>query len=128
MLWLSLYATLHFLSLQMFHKSTCISSGIMFTIMTLSTDSRWINERDLNSIWKSLEISSRSALKYRVKTFMHFLLMKKLCLIREIHLLNDVFVDQMHQPWRTFAALINRSLSGKTSGLDKLRLSRAQIL
>ncbi|GKE07794.1 hypothetical protein Tco_1411345 [Tanacetum coccineum] len=29
---------------------------------------------------------------------------------------------------RTFAALINRSLSGKTSGLDKLRLSRAQIL
>ncbi|GJV13044.1 hypothetical protein Tco_1354585 [Tanacetum coccineum] len=34
----------------------------------------------------------------------------------------------MHQPWRTFAALINRSLSGKTTGLDKLRLSRAQIL
>ncbi|GJZ59676.1 hypothetical protein Tco_0615492 [Tanacetum coccineum] len=34
----------------------------------------------------------------------------------------------MHQPWRTFATIINRSLSGKTSGLDKLRLSRAQIL
>ncbi|GJX07586.1 hypothetical protein Tco_0195518 [Tanacetum coccineum] len=34
----------------------------------------------------------------------------------------------MHQPWRTFVALINRSLSGKTTGLDKLRLSRAQIL
>ncbi|GKE03766.1 hypothetical protein Tco_1395784, partial [Tanacetum coccineum] len=34
----------------------------------------------------------------------------------------------MHQPWRTFAALINRSLSGKTTGLDKLRLSIAQIL
>ncbi|GJV36138.1 hypothetical protein Tco_1408615 [Tanacetum coccineum] len=46
----------------------------------------------------------------------------------EIHSLNDVVVDQMHQPWRTFAALINRSLSGKTSGLEKLRLSRAQIL
>ncbi|GJX88168.1 hypothetical protein Tco_0340182 [Tanacetum coccineum] len=46
----------------------------------------------------------------------------------EINSLNDVVVDQMHQPWRTFAALINRSLSGKTSGLDKLRLSRAQIL
>ncbi|GKB61127.1 retrovirus-related pol polyprotein from transposon TNT 1-94 [Tanacetum coccineum] len=25
----------------------------------------------------------------------------------EINSLNDVFVDQMHQPWRTFAALIN---------------------
>ncbi|GJY87981.1 hypothetical protein Tco_0502609 [Tanacetum coccineum] len=29
----------------------------------------------------------------------------------------------MHQPWRTFAALINRSLSGKTSGFDKLQAS-----
>ncbi|GJY67113.1 hypothetical protein Tco_0469351 [Tanacetum coccineum] len=45
-----------------------------------------------------------------------------------INSLNDVVVDQMHQPWRTFAALINRSLSGKTTGLDKLRLSRAQII
>ncbi|GKG36845.1 hypothetical protein Tco_0447018, partial [Tanacetum coccineum] len=46
----------------------------------------------------------------------------------EIHSLNDVVVDQMHQPWRTFAALINISLSRKTTGLDKIRLSRAQIL
>ncbi|GJW17521.1 integrase, catalytic region, zinc finger, CCHC-type containing protein [Tanacetum coccineum] len=38
-----------------------------------------------------------------------------------INSLNDVVIDQMHQPWRTFAAIINRSLSGKTSGLDKLR-------
>ncbi|GJY30787.1 hypothetical protein Tco_0414282 [Tanacetum coccineum] len=47
---------------------------------------------------------------------------------KEIYSLNDVVVDHMHQPWRTFAALINRSLSGKTTGLDKLRISRAQIL
>ncbi|GJV58390.1 retrovirus-related pol polyprotein from transposon TNT 1-94 [Tanacetum coccineum] len=46
----------------------------------------------------------------------------------EINSLNDVVVDQMHQPWRTFASLVNRSLSRKTNGLDKLRLSRAQIL
>ncbi|GJR33930.1 hypothetical protein Tco_1209614 [Tanacetum coccineum] len=45
-----------------------------------------------------------------------------------INSLNDVVIDQMHQPWRTFAAIINRSLSGKTSGFDKLCLSRAQIL
>ncbi|GJX30031.1 retrovirus-related pol polyprotein from transposon TNT 1-94 [Tanacetum coccineum] len=45
-----------------------------------------------------------------------------------INSLNDVVIDQMHQSWRTFAAIINRSLSGKTSGLNKLRLSRAQIL
>ncbi|GKD23001.1 hypothetical protein Tco_1224704 [Tanacetum coccineum] len=45
-----------------------------------------------------------------------------------INSLNYVVFDQMHQPWRTFATLINRSLSGKTTGLDKLCLSRAQIL
>ncbi|GJZ97973.1 hypothetical protein Tco_0670426 [Tanacetum coccineum] len=33
----------------------------------------------------------------------------------EINSLNDVVADQLHQPWRTFATLINRSLSGKTS-------------
>nr|GFA00471.1 hypothetical protein [Tanacetum cinerariifolium] len=46
----------------------------------------------------------------------------------EINSLNDVVVDQMYQHWRTFSALINQGLSGKTSGLDKLCLSRAQIL
>ncbi|GJS98370.1 hypothetical protein Tco_0819540 [Tanacetum coccineum] len=46
---------------------------------------------------------------------------------KEINSLNDVIVDQMHQPWRTFASIINRSLSGKTTSLDKLRLSGAQI-
>ncbi|GJU07488.1 hypothetical protein Tco_1123918 [Tanacetum coccineum] len=46
----------------------------------------------------------------------------------EIKSITDVVVDQMHQPWRNFATIINRSLSGKTTGLDKLCLSRARIL
>ncbi|GJR32076.1 hypothetical protein Tco_1108308 [Tanacetum coccineum] len=46
----------------------------------------------------------------------------------DIKSITDVVVDQMHQPWRTFATIINRSLFGKTIGLDKLFLSRAQIL
>ncbi|GJV42079.1 hypothetical protein Tco_1420519 [Tanacetum coccineum] len=37
----------------------------------------------------------------------------------------EVVVDQMYQPWRTFAVIINKCLSGKITGLDKLRLSRA---
>ncbi|GKD02806.1 hypothetical protein Tco_1177780, partial [Tanacetum coccineum] len=37
---------------------------------------------------------------------------------RVINSLNDVIVDQMHQPWRTLAALINRSLSGNVM-IDK---------
>ncbi|GJZ12441.1 hypothetical protein Tco_0547671 [Tanacetum coccineum] len=46
----------------------------------------------------------------------------------EIKTITDIVVDQMHQPWRTFATIINRSLSGKKTGLDKLHLSRAHIL
>ncbi|GJT55013.1 hypothetical protein Tco_0990067 [Tanacetum coccineum] len=45
----------------------------------------------------------------------------------KINSLNDVVVDQMHQPWRTFAALINKSLFGKTTGLDKLLSWRNKI-
>ncbi|GJW00046.1 hypothetical protein Tco_1555297 [Tanacetum coccineum] len=90
--WLSLYATLHFSSLQMFQKSTCINLPY--------SDALPIDEE----------------IVYFLRDLGH---------TREIHSPNDVVVDQMHQPWRTFTALINRSLSGKTTGLDKLRLSRA---
>nr|GEZ79540.1 hypothetical protein [Tanacetum cinerariifolium] len=46
----------------------------------------------------------------------------------DIESATQVITNHMHQPWRTFAAVINRCLSGKTTGLDKIRLSRAQIL
>ncbi|GJY75043.1 hypothetical protein Tco_0479474 [Tanacetum coccineum] len=42
----------------------------------------------------------------------------------EIKFLSAVNVNHMHQPWRSFAAII----SGKTTALKSLRLSRAQIL
>ncbi|GJS68225.1 retrovirus-related pol polyprotein from transposon TNT 1-94 [Tanacetum coccineum] len=47
---------------------------------------------------------------------------------RNIETLFELVVDHMHQPWRTFAAVINRCIFRKTTGLNKLRLSRAQIL
>nr|GEU33372.1 hypothetical protein [Tanacetum cinerariifolium] len=53
---------------------------------------------------------------------------KELGHIVEIKTITDIVVDQMHQPRRTFATIINKSLSGKTTSLDKLRLSKAQIL
>ncbi|GKB43498.1 zinc finger, CCHC-type containing protein, partial [Tanacetum coccineum] len=46
----------------------------------------------------------------------------------EIKFLSDVNVNHMHQQWRSFAAIINKCLSGKTTALESLRLSRAQIL
>ncbi|GJX63680.1 hypothetical protein Tco_0296580 [Tanacetum coccineum] len=45
----------------------------------------------------------------------------------EIRKIIDVNVNKLHQPWRSFAAIINKYLSGKPS-YDSLRLSQAQIL
>nr|GEU69612.1 retrovirus-related Pol polyprotein from transposon TNT 1-94 [Tanacetum cinerariifolium] len=44
------------------------------------------------------------------------------------NMLSVIHIDQMHQPWRTFVAIINRCIFGKTTGLDRLKESRAQIL
>nr|GFA45435.1 hypothetical protein [Tanacetum cinerariifolium] len=40
-------------------------------------------------------------------------------------MLSTIRTDQMHQPWRTFVAVINRCISGKSTGLDRLRESPA---
>ncbi|GJV97664.1 retrovirus-related pol polyprotein from transposon TNT 1-94 [Tanacetum coccineum] len=46
----------------------------------------------------------------------------------EIKMITDVNVNKLHQPWRSFVAVINKCLSGKSTGYDNLRLSQAQIL
>ncbi|GJT59648.1 hypothetical protein Tco_1003181 [Tanacetum coccineum] len=46
----------------------------------------------------------------------------------EIKVITDVNVNKLHQPWRSFDAVINKCLSGKSTGYDSLRLSQAQIL
>ncbi|GJT41325.1 hypothetical protein Tco_0941190 [Tanacetum coccineum] len=46
----------------------------------------------------------------------------------DITYLTDVNVHYLHQPWRAFATIINKCLSGKEAGMDKIRLFRAQIL
>ncbi|GJZ26133.1 hypothetical protein Tco_0570386 [Tanacetum coccineum] len=42
----------------------------------------------------------------------------------DIIYLSDVSVDYLHQPWRAFATIINKCLSGKETGMDKIRLSQ----
>nr|GEY13028.1 hypothetical protein [Tanacetum cinerariifolium] len=46
----------------------------------------------------------------------------------EIRRLTDVNINKLHQPWRSLAPIINKCLSGKSSGYDSLRLSQAQFL
>nr|GFA24993.1 hypothetical protein [Tanacetum cinerariifolium] len=43
----------------------------------------------------------------------------------QIKTLTDVNVNKLYQPWRSFAAVINKCLTGKSSGFDSLRLSQA---
>nr|GFA28069.1 hypothetical protein [Tanacetum cinerariifolium]GFB18639.1 hypothetical protein [Tanacetum cinerariifolium] len=45
-----------------------------------------------------------------------------------IRTLTNVNINKLYQPWRSFAAIINKSLTGKSSGYDSFRLSQAQIL
>ncbi|GJT41343.1 hypothetical protein Tco_0941208 [Tanacetum coccineum] len=45
-----------------------------------------------------------------------------------LHKYNSMYVDHMHQPWRTLAAIINKCLSGKTGSNDRLKKSRIDIL
>ncbi|GJW58817.1 hypothetical protein Tco_0105548 [Tanacetum coccineum] len=45
----------------------------------------------------------------------------------EIRKITDVNVNKLHQPWRSFAAVINKCLSGKSS-YDSLCLSQVQII
>nr|GEV95156.1 hypothetical protein [Tanacetum cinerariifolium] len=40
-----------------------------------------------------------------------------------IRKLTDVNINKLHQPWRSFAAIINKCLTGKSSGYDRLRLN-----
>nr|GEZ22349.1 hypothetical protein [Tanacetum cinerariifolium] len=42
--------------------------------------------------------------------------------------LTDVNINKLYQPWISFATIINKCLTGKSSGYDSLRLSQAQIL
>nr|GFB96374.1 hypothetical protein [Tanacetum cinerariifolium] len=42
-----------------------------------------------------------------------------------IRKLTDVNINKLHQPCRSFAAIINKCLTGKSSGYDSLRLSQA---
>nr|GFB22659.1 hypothetical protein [Tanacetum cinerariifolium] len=46
----------------------------------------------------------------------------------DIRYLTDVNVNKLYQPWRSFAAVINKCLTGKSSGVDSFRLSQAQMI
>nr|GEW26286.1 hypothetical protein [Tanacetum cinerariifolium] len=46
----------------------------------------------------------------------------------QIKTLTDVNVNKLYQPWRSFVAVINKCMTGKSTSFDSLRLSQAQFL
>ncbi|GJT20187.1 hypothetical protein Tco_0878893 [Tanacetum coccineum] len=46
----------------------------------------------------------------------------------DITYLTDVNVDYLHQPWRAFATVINKCLSGKEIGMDKIHSQRSSLI
>nr|GFA16507.1 hypothetical protein [Tanacetum cinerariifolium] len=46
----------------------------------------------------------------------------------QIKALTDININKLFQPWRSFGAVINKCLTGKSFGFDGFRLSKAQIL
>ncbi|GKB43320.1 hypothetical protein Tco_0888262 [Tanacetum coccineum] len=98
-----------------------------YNTFEISTD---VPEIYMQEFW----ICSRFALHSQVRNLMNLLEEEILSFIRdlrhtgEIQFLSDVNVNHMHQPWRSFSAIINKCLSGKTTALESLRLSCAQIL
>ncbi|GKA74235.1 hypothetical protein Tco_0780537 [Tanacetum coccineum] len=83
------------------------------------------NFRDMLKIYPKLpsQIFEEPPLKEEILSFI-----RDLGHTGEIKFLSNVNVNHMHQPWRSFVAIINKCLSGKTTALESLRLSRAQIL
>nr|GEX50412.1 hypothetical protein [Tanacetum cinerariifolium] len=45
-----------------------------------------------------------------------------------LNMYTNMFVDNIHQPWRTLASIINKCLSGKTASNEKLKKSKIDIL
>ncbi|GJT71769.1 copia protein [Tanacetum coccineum] len=105
-----------------------IKASPCFKAFTITAD---VPEIDMHQFWEILDICPRVPNKYFVappseEDLLAFLI--DVGYKGPLDLLARMFVDHMHQPWRTLATIINKSLSGKTSSNDKLRQSRVAIL
>ncbi|GKA52034.1 hypothetical protein Tco_0745230, partial [Tanacetum coccineum] len=84
-----------------------------------------VPEINMHQFWNTIEkIGKTNAYDFKLD--------KKKCRVNteelgysgNCEMLSVIRTDQMHQPWRIFATVINRSISGKSTGLDRLRESR----
>nr|GEY81843.1 hypothetical protein [Tanacetum cinerariifolium] len=82
-------------------------------------------------IWDMLHICSRFHGQSFDETPFEEEILAFICFLRHsatIMTLTDVNINKLYHPWRSFDAIINKCLTGKSSSYDSLRLSQAQIL
>nr|GEW92687.1 uncharacterized mitochondrial protein AtMg00810-like [Tanacetum cinerariifolium] len=108
----SLYAILLFGSLLKFLKYICINSGTPLRSSKIQFCPRLPNQYIIEPPSEEEMVPFIKELGYTGKCDM----------------LSEIHTDHMHQPWRIFAAVINRCIFRKSKGLDRLKPSRAQIL
>ncbi|GJT36354.1 hypothetical protein Tco_0926773 [Tanacetum coccineum] len=85
-----------------------------------------LDDLKLTPFFKAFEITTDVPEIYMQEEILSFI--RDLGHTGEIKVLTDINVNHMYQPWISFAVIINKCLSQKTTALESLRLSRAQIL
>nr|GEV97449.1 hypothetical protein [Tanacetum cinerariifolium] len=109
-------------TLQLVYDVLCLCS--FFKAFLVTTD---VPEIYMDMLHICLRVHGQSfaepPFKEEILAFIHFIRHSP-----AIRMLTNVNINKLYQPWRSFAAIINKCLTGKSSGYDSLRLSQAQIL
>nr|GFB42610.1 hypothetical protein [Tanacetum cinerariifolium] len=115
----------------MCQKSICRNFRLHQLFIINLFDSRWI-QRSISLTWSHSwtyyprvlgQPFAEPPFKEEILAFIRFLRHNA-----AIKTLTDVNINKLYQSWRSFTTLINKCLTGKSSGYDNLRLSQAQIL
>ncbi|GJY23605.1 hypothetical protein Tco_0397263 [Tanacetum coccineum] len=106
-----------------------IKNSTCFKAFTISTDvPKILMQQFWYTITKIKDSESYEFLLADKKCMIDVEVFRKILDICLLHKYTNMFVDHMHQLWRTLAACTNKCISGKTASNDKLRKSRIDIL
>nr|GEW07467.1 reverse transcriptase domain-containing protein [Tanacetum cinerariifolium] len=81
----------------------------------------------MQEFWATATVHHHS-IRFKMDNNKHIVNLESFREIGATRSFSDVNINKLHQPWRSFAAIINKCLTGKSLGYDSLRLSQAQIL
>nr|GEZ22132.1 hypothetical protein [Tanacetum cinerariifolium] len=117
----------------MFQKSTCMNSGQRLSFIISLSVLKWTPKEHsyLEAFREMLHVSPRIPSQSFAELPSSVEILEFLRYFGHSHEIRhptDVNVNKLYQPWRSFALVINKCLTGKSSGVDSFRLSQAQIL